>query len=388
MPDTTAIDCLLSAATASGRIPGVVALATGAHEKIYQGAFGVRRQGDAAPMVLDTVFWIASMTKAVTAAAAMQLVEQGKLALDRPAKEIVPDLATPKVLEGFASDGTPLLRPARTDITLRHLMTHTAGFGYDTWNPLLARYARDTGLPPGRSGKLAALQAPLTFDPGTRWQYGINIDWIGRIVEAASGENLEDYFRRHIFGPLGMPDSGFRLRGGIAERMVTRHQRHPDGSLEPIAFVTNQNPEFWAGGGGLYSTAPDYLRFLRALLGGGALEGNRILRPETVVLMGQNHMGELRVEPMRTQLPLLSNDCELFPGIPKAWGLSFLINLQDTPSGRRAGGLAWAGLANTYFWLDPQRGTAGVLMTQILPFADPAVLDLLDGFERAINAIA
>lgn len=387
MPNIAAIDRLLRDATASGKIPGVVAMAHGPNGAIYEGAFGVRRLGEAAAVQTDTPFWIASMTKAITAAAAMQLVEQGKLSLDGPAKEIVPGLANKQVLEGFSPDGTPQLRPARGEITLRHLMTHTAGFGYDTWNANLNRYHRDTGLPLPRTGKLIGLTAPLTFDPGTRWQYSIAIDWIGRMVEAASGEDLDSYFQNHLFAPLGMQDSGFRLKPGIAERLVTRHQRRPDGTLEANPLIPNPNPEFFAGGGGLYSTAPDYMRFLRALLGGGMLDGNRILRPETVTQIGQNQMGAIRVEKMPTQIPTLSNDAELFPGVPKGWGLSFLINLESTSTGRSAGGMAWAGINNTYQWLDPTRGTAGVLMTQILPFADPTVLGLLDDFERAVNDI-
>lgn len=387
MPNIAAIDSLLQDATASGKVPGLTAMAWGPNGAIYEGAFGVLRLGEAAPVQIDTPFWIASMTKAITGAAAMQLVEQGKLSLDTPAKEIVPGLANKQVLEGFSPDGTPQLRPARGEITLRHLMTHTAGFGYDFWNANLNRYHRDTGLPVARTGKLIGLSAPLTFDPGTRWQYGINIDWIGRMIEAISGEDLDSYFQNHLFVPLGMKDCGFLLKPGIAERMVTRHQRHPDGTLAPNPQIPNANPEFLAGGGGLYSTAPDYMRFLRALLGGGTLDGNRILRPETVALIGQNSMGEIRVEKMPTQIPTISNDAELFPGVPKGWGLSFLINLEPTNTGRSAGGMAWAGINNTYQWLDPTRGTAGVLMTQILPFADPTVLGLLDDFERAVNDI-
>ena len=387
MTNTTTIDRLLQDATASGKVPGVAAMAVGPNGTLYEGAFGLRGVDKPDPMQLDTVFWIASMTKAITAAAGMQMVEQGKLSLDAPAAEIVPELANKQVLEGFAPDGTPILRPARGKITLRHLMTHTAGFGYNTWNPLLARYYTDNNLPAAGLGKLSSLNAPLIFDPGTRWQYGINIDWIGRMVEAVSGKDLNTYMQDHIFTPLGMPDSGFRLKPGIKERLVTRHQRHPDGTLTPMEYMTNQNPEFWPGGGGLYSTVPDYMRFLRALLAGGTLDGNRILRPETVAMMGQNQMGDIRVEMLHTQLPAMSNDAELFPGVPKGWGLSFLINLEKTQTGRSANSLAWAGLANTYQWLDPTRGTAGVLMTQILPFADPVVLSLLDGFESAVNDI-
>ncbi len=388
MTNTAAIDRLMRDATENGKIPGVVAILAGPGGTLYEGAFGRRSLAAPAAMTTDTVFAIASMTKAITGAAAMQLVEQGKLTLDAPAADVVPDLADKQVLEGFAPDGTPRLRPARTAITLRHLMTHTAGFGYDMWNPLMARYMRESGLPAARTGALASLGAPLTFDPGTRWQYGINIDWIGRMVEAASGEDLESYFQRHIFAPLGMQDSSFRVSPAMEARRVTRHQRAPDGSLSVSPVAPNPNPEFWPGGGGLFSTGPDYIRFLRALLNGGTLDGQRILRATTVADMGRNQMGHLRMEVMPTQNPAITNNVDVFPSVPKGWGLSFLINLEPTPTGRSAGGLAWAGINNTWFWVDPTRQRCAVLMTQLLPFADHAVLELLDGFERTVNGLS
>jgi CubicO group peptidase (beta-lactamase class C family) len=324
------------------------------------------------------------MTKAITATAAMQLTEQGKLSLDQPAREILPFLAETKVLDGFDAAGQPVLRAPRSDVTLRRLLTHTAGFVYDIWNAALQRYQDVTGLPGIRSARLAALNAPLAFDPGERWEYGANIDIAGRMVEAVSGLDLETYFQRHIFGPIGMVDTSFLQRPEWDSRLVTVHARQADGSLEPIALPPWQAPEFYTGGGGLFSTAPDYMRFLRALLNGGELDGARILRPETVALMGQNHMGALEVRPMVSHMPRLSNTVELFPGMTKKWGLSFLINTEPGPAGRSAGSLAWAGLNNTYYWLDPARRVAGVFMTQVLPFADAAVLKALDGFESAL----
>lgn len=389
MANTTEIDRVLDAAVAAGSVPGVVAAAADADGVLYQGAHGRRGLGTDAAMTPDTVFRIASMTKAVTAAAAMQLVEQGKLALDQPAGEILPFLANPQVLDGFDADGQPRLRPARGTVTLRNLLTHTAGFVYDTWNEQMNRYAALTGLPAARTGKLAALSAPLGFDPGERWEYGINIDMAGRMVEVASGEDLETYLRRHLFDPLGMHDSGFVLRPEWQTRLAQVHARQADGTLTPLDVPPPpENPEFFPGGGGLFSTAHDYLIFLQALMHGGIWQGNRVLRPETVALMGQNHMGALDVLPMRTSNPRMSNHVELFPGMVKKWGLSFLINTEDSPGRRSAGSLAWAGLNNTYYWLDPARRVAGVVMTQILPFADQPVLDLLDRFEAAVYRTA
>jgi CubicO group peptidase (beta-lactamase class C family) len=384
MVDKGAIDQLLQGAVSTGEVPGVVAVAADDSGVIYQGAFGRRRITSDAPMTLDTVFRIASMTKAITGTAAMQMVEQGKLSLDQPAGEVMPELAKPQVLEGFSSTGTPTLRAARGHITLRNLLTHTSGFVYDTWNSNMARYARETGLPAARTGKVAALNAPLGFDPGERWEYGIGIDWAGRMVEAVNGGlNLEQYMQRHIFAPLGMRDTSFDPRPDWASRTVTVHARQADGSLVPTeAAPPPANREFYPGGGGLFSTAPDYVTFLRALLTGGS----GVLKPQTVALMAQNHMGALNVQKLTTCNPAFSNDAEFFPDMDKKWGLTFMINTQDTPSGRSAGSLAWAGINNTYFWLDPKKRVAGVLMTQILPFADPTVLGLLDRFEAAVYA--
>jgi methyl acetate hydrolase len=385
MPNNATIDRVLADAVASGKIPGVVAAAADIGGPIYEAAFGQRSLAAPEPMSADTVFRIASMTKAITGAACMQMVEHGKLDLDRPAGEVLPFLREPQVLDGFDSGGAPKLRPARGTVTLRRLLTHTAGFVYDTWNGDMNRYAQQTGLPAARTGKLAALHAPLGYDPGERWEYGINIDIAGRMVEVVSGEDLDSYMRRHLFEPLGMPDTGFKLRPEWQSRMAQVHARDASGALTPVdAPPPAENPEFFAGGGGLFSTARDYLVFLQALMHGGAWNGARVLKPETVALMAGNHMGELNVLPMKTFNPRMSNDVDLFPGMDKKWGLSFLINTQDSPAGRRAGSLAWAGINNTYYWLDPKSQVAGVLMTQVLPFGDKTVLDLLDAFEAAV----
>ncbi len=379
------IDRILRDATEAGTVPGVVAMAATRDGIVYQGAFGRRAIADGPPMTLDTVFRMASMTKAVTATAAMQLVEQGRLSLDAPVGDVAPGLAAPQVLEGFDAGGKPMLRPARGTITLRQLLTHTAGFGYDTWNADLLRYHREMGLPPARTGKLASLGAPLTFDPGTRWQYGISIDWAGRMVEAVSGMDLETYFRTHIFAPLGMTDTSYLVRPHMEQRLATVYARTTNG-LEALQLDPNPAREFFPGGGGLYATAGDYLTFLRMLLAGGTLNGATILRRETVAEMAQNHIGPLLVEPLRSVVATSSNDVELFAGSPKKWGLSFLINTEPVPGGRATGSLAWAGLYNTYFWVDPTTGVAALILTQILPFGDAAVLHMLDRFETHLYA--
>jgi CubicO group peptidase (beta-lactamase class C family) len=378
------VDGLLRGAAGAGHVPGVVALAADRDSIFYQGAFGSRSLTDGTPMTVDTVFRIASMTKAVTGVAAMQCVERGQLALDQPAGEIMPELADPQVLDGFDTGGKPQLRPARRKITLRHLLTHTAGFVYNVWNPALNRYIETTGAPTILSGRLAALNMPLAFEPGERWEYGINIDWAGRIVEAVSGQDLDAYMREQIFAPLGMNDTGFVPSPAQTARSASVYAHGADGSFVPVPPPPPVTPEFFAGGGALFSTGPDYIAFLRMLLNAGALDGARVLRPETVALMAQNHIGELDVTVLKTQSPGMSNDAEFFPGMTKKWGLSWLINTEEVPGRRSAGSLAWAGLFNTYYWLDPKKQVAGVLLTQILPFADATVLHLLDDFENGV----
>jgi methyl acetate hydrolase len=379
-------DAVLREAVESGAVPGVVALAGDRDGLIHQGAFGRRGLGQDAPMALDTVFWIASMTKAVTSVAAMQLVEQGRLSLDAPLGALLPELAAPLVLEGFDAKGAPLLRPSRKPVTLRLLLTHTAGFSYTMWNAELARYAERTGLPAPRSGKLASLAAPLVFEPGERWEYGINTDWVGRAVEAAADAPLPEVMKAKILDPLGMADTGYLPGSSQRARRAGVHQRGADGLLAPTEMALPEAPEFFGGGGGLLSTGPDYLRFLRMLLRGGELDGARILRAEMVAEMARNQIGELTFLPMRSVAPALTDDFAPFPGVTKRWGLGFLINEEDVPGRRAAGSLAWAGLGNTWFWIDPRSGVTGVLMTQILPFADPTVLDLLGRYEAAIYA--
>jgi methyl acetate hydrolase len=386
MQSKAQIDQVLRQKSEAKEIPGVVAIAATGNEVIYQGAFGKRDLSKDDPMTLDSVFWIASMTKAITAAAGMQLVEQGKLSLDEPIGKVLPDLAAPQVLEGFDADGEPKLRPAKKPITLRHLMTHTAGFAYNMWNGDMVRYLEKTGLPPVTTCKNDALKTPLASDPGTRWEYGINIDFVGKAVEAASGKRLDAYLRDHLFAPLGMTDTGFKIGESQRKRLVGMHARGDDGALSPMPFELEQDPEFHMGGGGLYGTAGDYIRFTQMILNKGRGNGNQVLKPETVALMGQNHIGELNMTKMTTAIGWATNDVDLYPDMDKKWGLSFLINTAKTAEGRSPGSLAWAGLANTYFWIDPSRDVTGVILMQLLPFADKKCLETFAGFESGIYA--
>ena len=383
------VDEVLRQAAETKEVPGVVAVAANSDGVIYEGAFGKRDLANGTDMTADSVFWIASMTKALTATAAMQLVEQGKLQLDEPISKVLPELAAPQVLEGFDDKGQPKLRPAKRPITLRQLLTHTAGFTYDLWDADTAQYVKAANLPGIISCKNAALTTPLAFDPGDRWEYGINIDFAGKAVEAVSGQGLNVYLREHIFQPLGMKDTDFVIGPDQKKRLVTVHARKPDGGLDPIEFGVPQEPEFFMGGGGLYGTGRDYLAFLQMLMHGGEFNGARLLRPETVAQMSKNNIGDVNISRvvLKTTAPPSTPDVDmgqLFPGQDIKWGLSFLINPQEGPAGRSGGSLSWAGLANTYFWVDPSKHVAGVILTQVLPFVDPRVLGLYGKFESGV----
>ena len=379
------IDSMLRAATRAAEVPGVVALAATDDGIVYEGIFGQRRLHEAPAMTRDTVFRIASMVKLITSVAALQLVEQEKLSLDAPVPDIDPALGSPQVLDGFDARGIPQLRPPQRPISLRHLLTHTSGLSYRLWDAKAARYAKSLDLlaPEERS---RAPRTPLMFDPGERWQYGPSIDWVGRIVESISGEPLDAYFRKHILDPLGMNDTVVVISPQQRLREASVHRRGPNGSIAPQPLERQSERPSFSGGGGIYSTGPDYLTLIRMLLHGGALDGVHILRPDTVALMGQNQIGKIEAGVLKTTTPALSNDVDFFPGISLKWGLGHMINMQPIPDGRSAGSMTWGGLLNTYYWIDPGRRIAAVFMTQVLPFADKRALRIYRQFERGVYA--
>jgi len=370
------------------RVPGVVAMVTDPHRNIYEGAAGKRRLDRDADMTTDTVFGIFSTTKAITGTAALQLVEEGKLDLDAPAKTYVPEIGELKVIEGFDAHGEPKLRTPKRDVTTRMLLLHTAGLGYDFFNEHYNRLAQEKAQPSVITASKASLRTPLLFDPGDKWEYGSNIDWVGRAVEAVSGLPLEVYFRQRIFAPLGMVDTDYIVSSAQRSRLVSVHQRKEDGSLEAIEPKEPAWREFWSGGGGLYSTGRDYLVFLQMLMHQGRFNGAQLLRPQTVAVMGHNQIGDIRAGVAKTAMPERSNDFNFFPGMECKWGLGYMLTPQPGPNGRSAGSLTWAGIFNTYYWLDPQKRIAGVYLTQLLPFADPKALALYGAFESGIYGAA
>lgn len=379
----TNYDEILKAGIANNAAPGATAIVVNRDGVVWEGAAGERIAGSGVAMTTDTVGAIFSMTKAITGAAAMQLVEQGKLDLDAPAGKVCPWLNEAQVLDGFDDAGKPKMRAPKSPITLRQLLTHTSGFTYEIWNANEADWKEFTGAPSLFTLENRALQAPLAFDPGTQWEYGIGIDWAGKMIEAASGMSLGEYFATKLTGPLGMKDTAFAHSPSMLERAAGVHARMPDGSLAPIELPPPENPEFEMGGGGLHGTMSDYGRFIRMILNDGELDGTRILKAETVQMMSQNQIGSLRVKELTTVAPQFSNNAEFFPGEPKSWGLTFQINESAVDTGRPAGTLMWAGLANSFYWIDRQNGVGGAYLSQILPFGDEKSLSLFLDIERA-----
>lgn len=370
-------------AVESVRLSGVVALVTDSVGEVYSHAVGLRAAGSEPAMSADTIFWLASMTKAVVSVGALQLVDAGKLTLDGDLADLIPEFADLQVIEGFDDKGAPILRPAKSPVTLRRLLSHTAGFGYGFIQPQITQWREHSGRADPAGGVRADMVQPLLFDPGEGWAYGINTDWVGVVIEAASGQRLDAFLRDHIFGPLGMKDTGFALNAEQQARKASVHVRGPDGKVMPIPFGMPENPEVLSGGGGLYGTAPDYARFLRILLNGGRHGDRQILKAETVASLGVIQTGPHRAGAFTTSNPMMSNDFDIYPDMHTGYGLATLLNPEPTAEGRSGQSLAWAGLANTYYWADPAVGKAGLIMTQLLPFGDPDMLALLKALERA-----
>lgn len=382
--DSSRIDGLLERAAADRVFPGVVAVAGDRDGLLYEGAFGRLAVDGDVPVRPDTMIWIASMTKAITSVAALQLIEQGSLELEAPVAGILPAFGRLQVLEGFDGD-TPRLRAPTRPATIRQLLTHTAGLGYWFANADVLRYHELTGIPDPTTGSRRVFEMPLVADPGTRWEYGTSTDWLGQVVEAVSGQGLAAYCQQRIFSPLGMADATFAPNDDQAARTMVVHSRTAEGSLVPTPWDSSE-PEFFSGGAGAYATAADYLRFMRALLRGGELDGERILRPETVELAFTDHLGDVELPAViRSAIPELCNDITSLP-VAQGWGLGFHLVLEDLPGMRRAGTGDWAGLCNCYFWIDRAAGVAGALLTQVLPFYDARIVETSAAFEEAVYA--
>ena len=379
-------DLLKGVVTSDPRVPGVVAMVTDREQNIYEGAAGLRRVDDDTAMTTDDAFAILSTTKAITATAALQLVEEGKLDLDAPASDYAPDIGTLQVIEGFDAAGEPILRAPKRPVTTKHLLLHTGGFGYDFFSETYNRLAQEKGQPSVITASKASIMTPLQFDPGDKWEYGTNIDWAGQVVEGITGKRLGEVFKTRIFDPLGIKDMTFELNDGLRQRLAGMHARGADGSLTPMDFELPDAPEIHMGGHGLYGTVGDYMRFIRMWLNDGMGPHGRVLKPETVAMAAQNHLGEKKIGMLPGVIPSLSNDAEFFPGLSKSWSYSFMVNDDEAPTGRPAGALGWAGLANLFYWIDRDNGFGGFWATQILPFGDPVSFTGYMDFESSFYA--
>ena len=373
-----AIDASLLGAVEHKDVPGVVALLTDRERVLYQGAFGVADVSTGRPLTMDALFRIASMTKPVTSVALMQLVEQGKIGLDDPAEQYLPELKNPMVVESFdAKTGDYKLRPASKAATVRNFLTHTSGLAYPFTSPIWRDFKP-------HAGESYPFGGPMLFDPGERWHYSTSTDVVGRLVEVVSGETLEEYFREHIFVPLKMNDTFYNVPDAKGPRLVAQQQRAGE-KMDGAIVLQNPQPGLTIakpiGGGGLASTAADYGRFMRMFLNEGALDGVRVLKPETIKLMSQNQIGAISVPALKSALPRSADFTFIADGRDK-WGLGFLITADQVEGKRSPGSLSWGGINNTFFWIDPARGVAGTIMMQYLLFADAKALAVYDAFER------
>ncbi len=372
----------LAAAVQSGAHIGGVAIAATADEVLCEAAFGTKVAGGD-PVTMDTPFRIASMTKAMTTAAVLQLAEQGRLDLDAEVRSIIPAFGELQVLDGFDGD-TPRLRPPASQATVRQLLNHTAGFGYSFLNANLTKYHEVTGTPDALAFKPTVYTLPLVNDPGTAWEYGTNTDWAGHVVEVVSGQRLGEYLTEHLWGPLGMTSTTFAPADEVRAQLMPLHSRMEDGSLVPNGVEIPCPPQVDSGGGGSYSTAGDYTRFMRALLRGGELDGARVLQEESVELMFTPSLGAVQLpEIIRSVNPAWCNDIPSLP-LPQDWGLGLHLLLADIPGLRQAGTGDWAGLTNCYFWIDRAAGVCGAVLTQAFPFFDEQIVGAALGFEAAV----
>lgn len=372
------MDQFLGDAVANQQLPGVVAAVVNKDQILYLKAFSKQDVGKNIPMAKDSIFRIASMTKPVTSVAIMMLVEQGKIRLDDPISKYLPEYKGREVIASFnEKDGTYTTRPAQREITIRHLLTHTSGLGYDFTSPTVAALLKKTGK--------AEQDLPLLFEPGTQWLYSTSPGVLGDLLKKLSGQSLEQYFKEKVFQPLQMADTSFYVPEEKLARLVTKHKR------EGAKLIETLNPAkftaFESGEGGLNSTAADYAAFVQMLLHQGSLRGTRLLKPESVRQMSSNQIGPVTVSEMPAVMPELSAAFPFGAGKDK-FGLGFQITMTEGKARheRSAGSYTWAGIYNTHFWIDPKRGIGVIFLAQNLPFYNAATMNLMRQFEHLTYA--
>jgi CubicO group peptidase (beta-lactamase class C family) len=370
--DGTGIRVLLDAAAAKGAVHGIAAVVVDRDGELFHHAAGEANA--------RTMFRNASMTKAVATTAALQLVEQGEIGLDDAVESVLPEFGTLQVLDGFDANDKARLRAPASKATIRQLMTHSTGLGYFFLSESLSRYHAVTGAPHALTGLKASLSVPMVHDPGTAWEYGVNTDWLGLVVEKVSGQSFAAYLKQHVYEPLRMNESTFAPTAEHRSRLLRVMQRRTDGKLEPSPLDLPATSEWESGGHGSYGTIQDYGRFVQAWLN----DGRGVLKPETAQMALQDHLGKIKLpEVVKSQVPVLANDVPSLP-LKQSWGLGFHLMLENVPGMRSAGTADWAGVFNSYYWIDRKKGVGGVLMTQLLPFFDGAVVETLMAFETAV----
>lgn len=388
--NTTALDAILHSATQQNTsglpsVPGVVAMATDRHSTCFESSHGVRQLGSPAPMENNSVLALFSCTKALTATVLMQLLERGELSLHDPVSRYVPKIADIPVLEGFGNDGHAILAPQQQAITIDQLLLHTAGFSYEFFSQNELQYREQQGTPSVVSSSFESLHTVLHHQPGEKWLYGTNIDWLGKVIEQLCGERLGVVLQKQLFEPLGMHDCAFELTPAMQSRLASLHTRNEQGELAPYDLILPQPPAMDMGGHGLYGTIPDYMKFIRMMLNDGRSDsGEQLLQPQTVDMMLSNRLGDLTSGGWTTSMPALANTGEFYPETPKSWGYSFQVNNEATTTGRPAHQAMWAGLANLYYWIDKKTGVGGMWGTQILPFFDAASYQGFVDFETEV----
>ena len=393
---------IFEAAVKEKKVPGIGCFIIDANGNfLLKESFGTVHLQDpnAAPFDADTTVNLFSCTKLITTIAALQLVDQGKISLDDPVEKYVPGISKIQVIESVKTDADGktevTLRAPTTKATVFHLITHTAGFSYDCFDHSTHAWRVSAGQTPllyYSVGDWINFQTPFVSDPGSKYVYGISTDWLGFVVEKASGEDLLEYVSRHILEPLGMNGTSAKLPKGKKNTAVTHVDVEGQGLIGVPEIRNNESPEVWGGGGFLYSTMNDYAKLLATLLNNGTSPkaGHSILKPETVKTyiftdqlgpeVDRSDLGE-----MRASMPTASRDGTLLPSMPaekRGWSAGLLLNHEDLPYGRKAGSGAWAGLGNLYYWVDPKTGIAGMVVTSVLPFLDPTVTTLFDELER------
>ena len=370
-----ALSAVLRSATDRGDVPGAVVAVVDKNGILYNEAFGRSSVLRNTPMTKDTIFNIASMTKAVTSAAIMILVDEGKLKLDDEVSKYLPKYKNPLVVTKFNdADASYETRPAKRPITIRHLLTHTSGIGYGFSSPMLTKIMQKTMQP--------ELDLPLLFDPGESWAYGASTRVLGQVVEAISGQKIDAYLESRILQPLGMQDTSYLVPPAKYARVVAVNARGADGKFveRPMPATLPANV---AGDGGLYATASDYGLFLRMLLNRGRLGDKRILSEKSAKSMLESHSGNVVVQPQESANQALSRNFPLGAGKDR-WGLGFQLQAERLPNRRSPGSGTWAGIFNTHFFVDPAREIAVVVMMQTLPFYDEASMKVYADVEEAV----